>query len=347
MTGNWIWEKQGWPEFEWQEQYFSAKLKHLYFLSGQIHSLNALLSERDRIQFTFNNLLQSIDKQRRPLQLQLSASIREQLELPVDDEAVQSAYSRRWAEAILDSCHKSDEPFSLERLMQWHQSIQKEESNQLRQGKDSDGTEKVLFELIDLTEWFNSWNKEHYDPMIRVAVSCLRLACIKPFNTYNIDICRMIGNLALNQSVDLNIPIYLNPHLFSESNDIFMEELNSARRGSTDITNWIDYFLDIINECFSTCLEALYTNLNQPKFWAKVAEAGLNSTQAEILRDLFNNTDPEASINASEYQQLTGVSKASATRHLTEMHSKGCIKKLGAGGRSTRYKLNISLEGVA
>lgn len=42
-------------------------------------------------------------------------------------------------------------------------------------------------------------------------------------------------------------------------------------------------------------------------------------------------------INASKYKSLAGVSKATATRDLTELVNKGCLKQLPGGGRSTRY----------
>jgi len=47
-------------------------------------------------------------------------------------------------------------------------------------------------------------------------------------------------------------------------------------------------------------------------------------------------------INASKYMALAKVSKAAATRELTDLLAKGCLKKLPSGGRSTRYVINYS-----
>ena len=44
-------------------------------------------------------------------------------------------------------------------------------------------------------------------------------------------------------------------------------------------------------------------------------------------------------INARKYQSLAKVSKATATRDLTDLVEKGCIFQLVGGGRSTRYAL--------
>ncbi len=44
-------------------------------------------------------------------------------------------------------------------------------------------------------------------------------------------------------------------------------------------------------------------------------------------------------ISASQYQKVAKVSKATATRHLTDLLQKKCIEKLPGSGRSTRYRL--------
>jgi Fic family protein len=48
---------------------------------------------------------------------------------------------------------------------------------------------------------------------------------------------------------------------------------------------------------------------------------------------------PSLTSNASQYQAVAKVSKATATRHLTDLLEKGCLLRLPGGGRSTRYGL--------
>ena len=48
----------------------------------------------------------------------------------------------------------------------------------------------------------------------------------------------------------------------------------------------------------------------------------------------------EGGISAAQYQAVAKVSKATATRHLSDLLEKGCIARLPGGGRSTRYKIN-------
>ncbi|MDQ4172597.1 DUF4172 domain-containing protein, partial [Pseudomonas aeruginosa] len=47
----------------------------------------------------------------------------------------------------------------------------------------------------------------------------------------------------------------------------------------------------------------------------------------------------EDGISAAQYQAVAKVSKATATRHLSDLLEKGCIERLPGGGRSTRYQI--------
>ena len=60
--------------------------------------------------------------------------------------------------------------------------------------------------------------------------------------------------------------------------------------------------------------------------------------------DAYEENDFPLGINASQYQKLTGVSKATATRHLTELLENDVLYKLEGGGRNTRYVLKIDKE---
>ncbi|MGH1461956.1 MAG: DUF4172 domain-containing protein [Neptuniibacter sp.] len=344
LSSDWIWEHQGWPELHWQEGSVSSQLKQLYFQAGQTYSLCNTLDERDKKYLTLNYLLQSSGKQKKSFKQQLLSSLKHKLQLPITNDAIQSGHSQILAEAIFDSCMNKNKPFSLERLIEWHQAIEQNENSSLRQGKGHDGTDKVLFELIDLTEWFNNKDNEQCDPLIKMAVAYLRLACIKPFNDHNAEVCCMLSNLAFNQSFNLNIPLFLKPDLIAATNEQFQIHLDSARKGNTDITEWVNSFLYIVGKSLSSIISGLNQLQKQPEFWASIAECGLNTTQVDVLKNLLNSTGVETSISAAEYQKMTGLSKASATRHLSKMQAKGCISKLGAGGRSTRYKLNLNQD---
>ena len=82
--------------------------------------------------------------------------------------------------------------------------------------------------------------------------------------------------------------------------------------------------------------------LQKAKFWQQHAQTVLNERQIKVLNRLLD-TGPggfEGGINARKYMSLTDVSKATATRDLTELVEKGCLVQRTGGGRSTSYDIN-------
>lgn len=79
--------------------------------------------------------------------------------------------------------------------------------------------------------------------------------------------------------------------------------------------------------------------LNKKRFWQKFAEENFLPEQRKVLNRLLDGGENgfEEGISAGQYQKVANVSKASATRHLTDLLNKGCLQKTSAGGRSTRY----------
>jgi len=69
---------------------------------------------------------------------------------------------------------------------------------------------------------------------------------------------------------------------------------------------------------------------------------GLNERQLQILTRMLEEGPAgfEGGMSAKKYMSITGASKATATRDLQELTTKGIFEPIG-GGRSTRYKINL------
>ena len=72
----------------------------------------------------------------------------------------------------------------------------------------------------------------------------------------------------------------------------------------------------------------------------EIQTQALNKHQVKVLNYMADNREEfETGISARYYQVITGVSKATATRHLCDLLDKECLEKMRGGGRSTRYRL--------
>ena len=84
--------------------------------------------------------------------------------------------------------------------------------------------------------------------------------------------------------------------------------------------------------------------LAKARFWQRHATTALSERQIKVINRLLDwaETDFPQGINARKYQSIAGVSKATATRDLTDLLDKGCLKKLPGRGRSTRYSIALN-----
>lgn len=82
------------------------------------------------------------------------------------------------------------------------------------------------------------------------------------------------------------------------------------------------------------------------QFWLKFSNSNLHEGQRKVLNRLLDSgeNDFEHGISASQYQKAAKVSKATTTRHLSELLAKECIIKLEGGGRNTRYQINREFQ---
>ena len=74
------------------------------------------------------------------------------------------------------------------------------------------------------------------------------------------------------------------------------------------------------------------------KFWQQHSDQPLLEPQRKVVNRLLDG-DFALGINATQYQRVAKVSKATATRHLTALIGLNILIKQPGGGRSTRYVL--------
>ncbi len=123
----------------------------------------------------------------------------------------------------------------------------------------------------------------------------------------------------------------------------YYEHLERTQKGNLDITVWLVWFLDTLQEALQQALARVDRVLEKTRFWQRHATTPLSERQIKVLNRLLDNAGEEfeAGINARTYQTLAKVSKATTTRDLADLVEKGCLQSLPGGGRSSRYGLAL------
>jgi Fic family protein len=198
-------------------------------------------------------------------------------------------------------------------------------------------------ELDRFLEWFNQ-PPAGLDDLIRAGIAHLWLITLHPFDDGNGRLTRAVTDRALAQAERHSVRFYSLSAAIMARRNAYYEHLESTQKGSLDITTWLNWFLDTLEESLQQALLRVDRVMEKSRFWQRHAMTPLSERQIKVLNRLLDSAGEEFEygINARKYQSLAKVSKPTATRDLGDLVSKGCIFQLPGGGRSTRYALLLS-----
>lgn len=375
MEPFWIWQQADWPHFRWQDSEILPRLRQVQRRQGILIGSHSRLGNPDQ---TLDTLLANIIASSAIEGERLNAqSVRSSLARRLGSSQTQSypvsERSEGLAAMMLDAIDNHGQPLTIERLYQWHRwlfpvnewSVTRLNVGQLRGDEPmqvvSGRVDRpiVHFEappratlddqLAEFIPWFNQTRHDPtMDPLLRAAICHLWFLTLHPVDDGNGRLARALTDLALSQADSQSIRLYTMSVAILERRDHYYRALESAQRGPLDITSWICWFLDTLDYSIELALQVIDRSLAKKHFWLQHCHDGLSPEQTKVINRLLDGGQQgfENGINASQYQKVAGVSKATATRHLAELVGRGCIEKLPGGGRNTRYQIRLHTEGV-
>ena len=369
----WVWQHEDWPDFHWQEEAILPLLRKVRFnlgiLLGKASSTHYDSENSSTLNTLLENIITSSAIEGERLNVQsVRSSLAKRLDLSGSDDAAYPTSERTegLAEMMMDAITNLQTPLTLERLFQWHHwlfpktefSLQTVQAGQLRgeepmqvvSGRidrptihfEAPPRKGLEAELSRFFGWFNRCKDDpKCDPLLRAAISHLWFVTLHPFDDGNGRLTRAITDLALAQADAQSIRLYAISSVILENRKAYYHILEQSQRSDIDITDWLAWFLQMLEETIQTSLAKIDRTLQKTRFWQQFQNAGLSREQVKVLNRLLDGGEKgfESGISASQYQKVAKVSKATATRHLSYLLAKGCIEKLPGGGRSTRYQV--------
>lgn len=366
----WIWQTNNWTNFRWEDEIILPKTRQIHqkigILLGQ--SQHDLAKEQFTLNILLANLVASSAIENETLNVySLRSSLARRLGVTLDQPYPSSDRSEGLANIMLDALNNVKQPLTVERLMQWHQwlfndpdwTMQRLRIGQLRgsepmqvvsgrldyptvhfEAPPREGLEERLEAFIN---WFNlSLTGVLLDPLLRAGITHLWFITLHPFDDGNGRITRTLTHLALAQMDQQSIRLYAMSPVILNKRKSYYEILEQSKKNDSNITNWLVWFLDTLNDSLETTLKQINRTVFKSQFWYKYSNLDLHQGQRKVLNRLLDGGESgfEHGISASQYQKVAKVSKATATRHLSDLLEKGCIIKLEGGGRNTRYQIN-------
>lgn len=358
-----IHERENWFNFVWDNE------KILPILAAVRHLQGRLLGHMERLGFdlieraTLESLiLDVVDTSRIEGEFLNPELVRSSIARKLGIEGTEYVSTPRNIEGVvdvlLDATQNYDKTLSEERLFGWHNAlfqsgysghlkidVGRYRSAGMKVVSGAFGREKVHFEAPNaervanemkiFLDWINQNNQ--MDLVLKSAISHFWFVTIHPFDDGNGRLARAIMDMFLARSESSKIRFY------SMSNQIFKEHkqyneiIEKTQKGTSDITNYLLWFLD----CFKRALHSSENNLeiilDKSHFWDKHKFTSINERQRKIINYLYDNYENEVGfLRTSSYAKLANCSTDTALRDLQDLVEKEILKSENTG-KKTNY----------
>ena len=180
------------------------------------------------------------------------------------------------------------------------------------------------------------------DGFARAAIAHLWFESIQPFEDGNGRIGRAIVDMVQAQHLRPPVRLYSFSRQLLTSRSAYYDALNEAQRGDMDVTGWVQWFVRQCTAAFRVATQAIDQAIQKRQFWEQHDGHRLHDRQRKVLQRLLNDGDGGflGELNAEKYMKMTGTSKATATRDLSEMTVGGQLWSRGIG-KAVRYYINV------
>jgi Fic family protein len=201
---------------------------------------------------------------------------------------------------------------------------------------------EVAQHMGTLIDWINTSGDEHW--LIRTAITHLWFELIHPFEDGNGRVGRALADYTLARALNTTHRAFSLSHQLRIERQAYYDELHAAGHLSPtdnliDITRWLIWFASVFTRGCEHSLAVIRASTDKAAFWQRASEHDLNARQRKVLQLLLDNALGDAdALSADRYVQLTGASKATATRDLTALAAAHLLVTRGQG-KATRYVL--------
>lgn len=361
----WIWEQTDWPGFAFDAARFHSFERTFHRNAGLIIGSMTAISSVDvdelRVTLLSSEALDTSKIEGEFLDRHsVQSSIRKQLGLQTDGRRAGPRESGA-SQMMVDLYRSYAEELTEERLFSWHRMIMNGrvdleeigsyrtnvEPMQIVSGRldmpkvfyEAPPSSRIPDEMKTYVEWFNHAYEEGMPTVIHAGIAHLYFELIHPFEDGNGRIGRAIAEKALAIGARQSLITSLSTTIERDKKAYYhaLEQANS----SLNITEWLVYFCEKILEAQVHVQKMIAFIVEKARYFEKYDEQ-LNDRQKKVALRLFREGRGgfKGGLSAENYLRITGTSRATATRDLSEMVELGALKKTGKL-RHTRYYLSF------
>ena len=358
-----IYQKENWTDFVWDNAIVSAVLGDVRLLQGkmlgQIHSLGFSSKEEKKLEMLTLDVLKSSEIEGETLNYeQVRSSVARRLGINTAGLVTSPRDVEGVVEMMLDATQNYSEPLTEDRLFGWHAAlfptgysgmhkitVARYRTEEMQIVSGAMGKEKVHYEAVAATDvekemklfldWFND-DTIQIDPVLKAAIAHFWFIIIHPFDDGNGRIARAISDRMLARSESSKERFYsLSKQILAERNDYYA--VLKKTQHNNDITDWLVWFLNCLKTALLETENSMQNILLKTEFWEKHKDILINERQRLMINKLFD--DFFGKLTTSKWAKITKTSTDTALRDIKDLLEKGILQQEEAGGRSANYSL--------
>jgi len=195
---------------------------------------------------------------------------------------------------------------------------------------------RLEVETSRFLDWLNGTSKE--PPLLKAGLGHLWFVTLHPFKDGNGRIARAVGDLLLARADRSPQRFYSLSAQIQRERNAYYDILERTQKRSMDVTEWLVWFLETLHRAVDQAQLTLDVVLTKARFWQRWATSPFNERQVKLLNTLLDGF--EGKLTSSKWAAMTKCSPDTALRDINDLLTRGVLRKLDAGGRSTSYALN-------
>ena len=366
MRPIYIWQYPEWPSFTWNDSRLISLLSEVRNLEGKIQGMMDGLGFNVQSMTALNVMTEDVLRSNEIEGVILNSdkvrsSIARHLGIDTAGLPQPDHYTEGVVQIMMDAVTNCNKPLTPERLFNWHAALfptgrsgmypitvgaYRTGSEPMQIVSGAMGKEKVHYEappsdvvpdmMTDFLTWINSDNTV-IDPVLKAAVAHLWFVAIHPFDDGNGRLTRTITDMQLAKADGFPLRFYSMSAEILREKKAYYEILEHTTSNSTDITEWLEWFLNTMKRSILRAKETVKRVVCKSSFWQRHREIPMNERQVRVVNMLWDGFTGK--LTSSKWAKITKTSQATALRDITDLIEKGILTAAADGGRSSNYLL--------
>ena len=366
MRPIYIWQYPEWPSFTWNDSRLIALLSEVRNLEGMIQGMMDGLGFNVQSMTALNVMTEDVLRSNEIEGVILNSdkvrsSIARHLGIDTAGLPQPDHYTEGVVQIMMDAVTNCNKPLTPERLFNWHAALfptgrsgmypitvgaYRTGGEPMQIVSGAMGKEKVHYEappsdvvpdmMTDFLTWINSDNTV-IDPVLKAAVAHLWFVAIHPFDDGNGRLTRTITDMQLAKADGFPLRFYSMSAEILREKKAYYEILEHTTSNSTDITEWLEWFLNTMKSSILRAKETVKRVVCKSSFWQRHREIPMNERQVRVVNMLWDGFTGK--LTSSKWAKITKTSQATALRDITDLIEKGILIAAADGGRSSNYLL--------